>query len=418
MINSIINCITHEILILYASQTGTAKYVAEEIFRELCKRNFTPHISAFDSFDMSQLPFQKYVIFIVSTTGQGEVPDNMKNSWKFLLIKELPNDALEQVNFTIFGLGDSSYSKFNSSARKLYQRLIQLSAKEIYKRGLGDDQHEFGYESELIPWLEGLWESLRQYFPSKNYDGQDNDRIPYPMYIIEIDKNLEGIKNEKEYESLNNIKNTMAINKDIYLTKISKKNLLTAADHDQEVYYIELEDKKEKGFRYRPGDVAIIQPRNNQKICSLLIEIMGLDANHQIKIKLNPDHPNKFNVFGDVAISIGFLFKFWLNIMGTPTKYFFEIASHFTQDELHKEKLKTMGSRSQEGKVDYTNYCYKEKRNIYEILYDFNTVKLPLNYLIEAVGIQKSREFSICTSNIMKKNRVNIFLVHIFTFVS
>jgi len=60
---------THEILILYASQTGTAKYVSEEIFRELTYRDFSPAIYALDDYDVTNLPFEKYVIFIIATTG-------------------------------------------------------------------------------------------------------------------------------------------------------------------------------------------------------------------------------------------------------------------------------------------------------------------------------------------------------------
>lgn len=61
----------------------------------------------------------------------------MKNFWKFLLIKELPSDSLANVQFSVFGLGDSGYAKFNAAARRLYQRLLQLGAKEFHTRGLG-----------------------------------------------------------------------------------------------------------------------------------------------------------------------------------------------------------------------------------------------------------------------------------------
>lgn len=44
----------------------------------------------------------------------------MKDFWDFLLIAELPLDSLKDIKFTVFGLGDSSYKYFNSSARKLY----------------------------------------------------------------------------------------------------------------------------------------------------------------------------------------------------------------------------------------------------------------------------------------------------------
>jgi len=35
------------------------------------------------------------VIFVCSTTGQGEEPDNMKQFWRFLLRKNLPPDSLQ-----------------------------------------------------------------------------------------------------------------------------------------------------------------------------------------------------------------------------------------------------------------------------------------------------------------------------------
>jgi sulfite reductase alpha subunit-like flavoprotein len=43
----------------------------------------------------------------------------MLKPWRFLLNKKLPPDSLKNVNFTVFGLGDSSYSQFNSMAKKL-----------------------------------------------------------------------------------------------------------------------------------------------------------------------------------------------------------------------------------------------------------------------------------------------------------
>ena len=39
--------------------------------------------------------------------GQGELPDNMKQFWRFLLRKSLPADSLAGVTFAVFGLGDS-----------------------------------------------------------------------------------------------------------------------------------------------------------------------------------------------------------------------------------------------------------------------------------------------------------------------
>jgi sulfite reductase alpha subunit-like flavoprotein len=72
-----------------------------------------------DSFPIHKLPKQKLVIFIIATTGEGDAPTSMINSWKFLLRKDLPENSLKDLHFTVFGLGDSSYELFNAMAKKL-----------------------------------------------------------------------------------------------------------------------------------------------------------------------------------------------------------------------------------------------------------------------------------------------------------
>jgi sulfite reductase alpha subunit-like flavoprotein len=77
---------------------------------------------------------ESIVLFVCSTTGDGEEPDNMKvwrsihtdyprvaqraracieqNFWRFLRQKDLPPGILNHVQCGVFGLGDSSYSKY------------------------------------------------------------------------------------------------------------------------------------------------------------------------------------------------------------------------------------------------------------------------------------------------------------------
>ena len=84
----------------------------------------------------------------------------MVKSWQFLLRKDLPPSSLAALNFTVFGLGDSSYEQFNAVAKKLTQRLIDLGSNLVQKVGLGDYQHDFEYNGEFDPWLAALWPNL------------------------------------------------------------------------------------------------------------------------------------------------------------------------------------------------------------------------------------------------------------------
>lgn len=83
-----------KLTILYGSQTGNSQDVAERIWRESKRYYFKTSIKCMDEYKITQLVNERFVIFVCSTTGQGEEPDNMKNFWKFMLRKNLPSDSL------------------------------------------------------------------------------------------------------------------------------------------------------------------------------------------------------------------------------------------------------------------------------------------------------------------------------------
>lgn len=105
---------------------------AERVGRE-AERGGCPAVEvlSMDSFDPSCLPREKFVVFVVSTTGQGDPPDSMKSFWRYLLRRDLSSQWLEGVRYAAFGLGDSGYQKYNFPAKKLDQRILGLGAEQI-----------------------------------------------------------------------------------------------------------------------------------------------------------------------------------------------------------------------------------------------------------------------------------------------
>lgn len=138
------------ILILYGSQTGTAEDVANQIALDARRLHLSVTLAAMDDYDRQSLFEECYIIFVVSTTGQGTEPQNMNHFWRSLRQANLPADLFGGLQFTVFGLGDSSYPKYNWAAKKLYRRMVQLSAREFYPRGEADDQNPNG----SVPLLE------------------------------------------------------------------------------------------------------------------------------------------------------------------------------------------------------------------------------------------------------------------------
>jgi sulfite reductase alpha subunit-like flavoprotein len=56
---------------------------------------------------LSTLPSEPRVVFVASTTGDGDPPDNMRRFWSVLTRADLPEDSLKGVSVAVLGLGDS-----------------------------------------------------------------------------------------------------------------------------------------------------------------------------------------------------------------------------------------------------------------------------------------------------------------------
>lgn len=124
-----------QLTILYGSQTGCAQDLAEKIYRESKRWHFSGPVQALDAYDVQRLVDERLVVFVCSTQGQGNEPDNMLSFWRFLLRKSLPADSLCNLHFGVLGLGDSGYAKFNFVAKRLSKRLQQLGAVPILATG-------------------------------------------------------------------------------------------------------------------------------------------------------------------------------------------------------------------------------------------------------------------------------------------
>lgn len=149
-----------KLTILYGSQTGTAQDLAEYIWRESKRFYFTGTVMPMDKYDIQSLPNEEFIVFVCSTTGQGDEPDNMKTFWRFLLRKSLPPDSLCSLKYAVLGLGDSGYEKFNFVAKRLNKRLQQLGANILIPIGLCDDQHDLGPSAVYVNWMIDLWKEL------------------------------------------------------------------------------------------------------------------------------------------------------------------------------------------------------------------------------------------------------------------
>uniref|UniRef100_A0A914CWR3 NADPH-dependent diflavin oxidoreductase 1 n=1 Tax=Acrobeloides nanus TaxID=290746 RepID=A0A914CWR3_9BILA len=352
------------------------------------------------------LPDEKCVIFVVATSGQGELPTNMRTNWRKLLNRNLPLNLLENVAIAVFGLGDSSYAKYNFAGKKLYRRLIQLGARTILNLGLGDDQHELGIDGGFEPWREELWERIfeNRFFEEMRLDFSKEELLP-PRYKLEwIDENGNLYKNRQNFVENGQIVDCVS---DYLPVKVLENERVTALDHFQDTRLInfstrEYENLQNNPLRYEPGDVLMVYPYNLSETVDLAQEALGYSdelLNRPFRFGSNDSNlplPPKWIVKEITTLRICLERLFDLQMI--PRRSLFELLSKISENDLEKERLKELASA--QGLDDYLDYCQRPRRTVAEMLRDFpNTAKnIPPERLFDIFSTIRARAFSIASS--------------------
>lgn len=161
-----------DFFVLYASQTGNCEAISEDLTNSLNDNwsldfkvlNVTDSLAkrflledTGKKFDLANKDRLKVCLFICSSTGNGECPENGLPFFRFLrreTAKTGPRTLLSHVFFSVLGLGSSDYSKFQGAPRYLDERLKMLGARTFYYRAEADEATSL--EIEVEPWLEGV----------------------------------------------------------------------------------------------------------------------------------------------------------------------------------------------------------------------------------------------------------------------
>ena len=111
-----------QVLILYGSQTGNAEWIARHIFSESQERGYTSVIMTLDESIAFNWTNEYVLIIVTSSTGDGDPPDNAIKFWKWLR----KNGAVfTHRKYAILGLGDTNYSNFCNTAKRLDRRFVE-----------------------------------------------------------------------------------------------------------------------------------------------------------------------------------------------------------------------------------------------------------------------------------------------------
>ena len=361
-------------MLLVASETGTAEAFARRLHSLLRRRGLLLDCRTLD--ETVPLADVRLAIFLVSTTGDGQVPTSMVRAWTALRQASLPADLLQDMKFAIFGLGDSSYQHFNAASRKVRARLMQLGAKELCDAGVSDDQSE--PEVLFNIWME------KKLLPGLGLDPK------LPLAPLELPT--------RKYSVMTAPLNFVLAELAPPVTSVVVNARLTRLDWQQDVRHIELAPSPLLSFQ--AGDVCYITPSNAPAGGGALKTFLNtrLDVDPDQPVKFNPPHP-----FLPDGITPRSACEEFLDMLGVPHADFFECASFFCSNQDERERMLELADG-----IGYTDYCRRELRSTVQVLLDFPSCALPFAYLIQLVGKIRPRGFSIASSPMYHGNSIHL----------
>ncbi|MGB5446212.1 MAG: flavodoxin domain-containing protein, partial [Psychromonas sp.] len=134
--------------ILFGSQTGNSKGVAEQLAQLAGTKGITHTLVSMADYKVKNIKDESHVVIVTSTNGEGEAPDDAIDLHAFLASKKAPK--LDNLKFAVLGLGDSSYEFFCQTGKDFDQRLTALGATAIVERLDAD----VDYETVTGEWFE------------------------------------------------------------------------------------------------------------------------------------------------------------------------------------------------------------------------------------------------------------------------
>lgn len=368
-----------KIAILYGSETGNGKEIAEVLYRKIRSIEVPVFLCELNNYDfLTNEKYVKILLVICSTIGQGEIPQNGKKFMNFLLKKRHTSQMFLGVSLSTFGLGNSLYIHFNYAIKKIQTRLKQLGCVDFCEGCEADESVVGGYYRFYIEWEKIVLKNIREHFVIDEKIEKNNLSFEN---IITI--NEEEIKCVDCYSR-----------KGKYSGKVILNERISSKEHFREIRRILI---KTEGLTFEPGDSVSFFPSNNDVDVQKIFEIYPEWKTIADK-KINFEKKICDYFFGS-ELTLRILFKYYFDITLIPRKCFFMnlvycIDESTPNGKRDKDKIKELSTL--DDSISFYNYVVKSRRLILEVLCDFHEhLKIPLNCIFDLFPVIYPRSFLI-----------------------
>ncbi len=236
--------------ILVGSQTGNGRTLAERALERARARGLSARVTSLAEFNPRQLRQERAVLLIVSTHGDGDPPDDAEALLRFLGSAQAPR--LEQLDYAVIALGDSSYPQFCRTGRDFDARLEALGARRAAPRV--DCDVDFAQSAPA-----GIDAALAALAPALDRAGEQQaaaapTEAAAPARIKLVDQ---GFRPADPAPAR-------------VLASVMLNQRITGRDSSRDVRHLEL-TVDAAPLAYEPGDSVVVTPRNSPALVTELI---------------------------------------------------------------------------------------------------------------------------------------------------
>ncbi|NVC94319.1 assimilatory sulfite reductase (NADPH) flavoprotein subunit [Vibrio natriegens] len=240
--------------IIFASQTGNAKGVAEALEQEAKAEGIAVELFDASDYKGKNLAKETHVIFVASTNGEGEAPDNAIELHEFLQSKKAPK--LPNLQYGVIALGDSSYEFFCQTGKDFDTYLSKLGAKPFIDR----IDCDVDYEAPATEWRKSALEKVKETLSS----GNEAEVVQLPVG--------QAAATHSQYNKQNP-----------YTATLLTSQKITGRDSGKDVRHIEI-DLEDSGLTYQPGDALGVWYENSSELANAVLGKVGLSGVETVEV--------------------------------------------------------------------------------------------------------------------------------------
>ncbi|KAH9287377.1 NADPH--cytochrome P450 reductase [Echinococcus granulosus] len=404
-----LRCPVFKFNIFFGTESGTAKRCAYRL-ESILSHSSSADISVNDltNFRRDLLCDGKLGlnIFIVATYGDGEPPDSAIgfSNWLHTLREPLSN-----LNYSVFGLGDSGYLQFNEFAKRIDRRLALLGGSRKIPLYLGDAARNL--EADFRSWQISLCQLYNltechvdasmnisekftfTHLPSADVEKLGGSFTGEPKHRLSFRFNAPPFSPENPFLA--------AI--------ITNTELLNCTDRSCRLLELNLSNSS---IKYAPGDRLAVLPQNSKDLVRRLCALLHVNSEQHIyATSLAGSTRNCFNCF-PTPCTFRTAFTHYLDLTTPPQFDLIECLAQCTKFKGERAFLQNLiaARAGDTGEEAYEKWILAARRNVVEVLEDLPSCRPSADLLCRMLPRLQPRFYSVASSSRYQPDRVRLIV--------